>query len=102
MVFDASSKTGKKGISLNDCLHVGPSLNPLHYDILLRFQMAGVAMTADIEKSFLNIEVDKADRDSLRFYGLQIHLMTIRQSKRTGSVGLSVGSTVCLSCSTER
>ena len=67
MVFDASSKTGKKGISLNDCLHVGPSLNPLLYDILLRFRMAGVAMTADIEKAFLNIEVDKADRDSLRF-----------------------------------
>ena len=28
--------------------------------------MARVAMTVDIEKAFLNIEVDKADRDSLR------------------------------------
>ena len=67
MVFHASSKTGKNGIILNDCLHVGPSLNPLLYDILLRFRIAGVAITTDIEEAFLNIEVDKTDRDNLRF-----------------------------------
>ncbi len=67
MVFDASAKSGKHGVSLNDCLHVGPSLNPLMYDILLRFRMGRTALTADIEQAFLNIEVDSVDRDSLRF-----------------------------------
>ena len=77
MVFYASSKTGKNGISLNDCLHVGQSLNTLLYYILLRFRMAGVAVTAEIEKNFLN--TDKIDRDNLRFCGLLIRLMRIRQ-----------------------
>ena len=35
VVYDASSKVF--GPSLNDCLHIGPSLNPYLFDILLRF-----------------------------------------------------------------
>ena len=59
------------GISLNDCLHKGPSLNPLLFDILLRFREKRVALIGDIEKAFLNIEVDKRDRDFLRFLWLE-------------------------------
>ena len=55
------------GPSLNDCLHVGPSLNPLLLDILLRFRVHEVAVTADVEKAFLNIEIDPEHRDFLRF-----------------------------------
>ena len=34
VVYDASAKVDNgKGASLNDCLHVGPSLNPLLFDI---------------------------------------------------------------------
>ena len=66
-MHDASSKSGKGGVSLNDCLHTGPSLTPLLYNILLRFRLTGIAMTSDIEKAFLIIEVDKRDRDCLRF-----------------------------------
>ncbi|XP_028416058.1 uncharacterized protein LOC114539642 [Dendronephthya gigantea] len=67
IVYDASSKEGKSGTSLNDCLHVGPSLNPLLYSILIRFRENRIALVGDIEKAFLNVEVDKADRDCLRF-----------------------------------
>ena len=67
MVFDASSKSGKRGTSLNDCLHVGPPMNPMLFDILTRFRENNVAVVGDIEKTFLNVEIDEADRDCLRF-----------------------------------
>ena len=66
-MYDASAKVQKRGTSLNDCLRKGPSLNPLLFDVLLRFREKRVALVGDIEKAFLNIEVDKADRDCLRF-----------------------------------
>jgi hypothetical protein len=66
-VYDASARDIRSSTSLNDCLHVGPSLNPLLMDILLRFRVNRVALVADIEKAFLNVGVDKRDRDCLRF-----------------------------------
>ena len=53
------------------CLHVGPSLNPLLFDILVRFRQKRIVLIAGIEKAFLNIEVDKVDRDCLRFLWLK-------------------------------
>ena len=67
VVYDASAKDLKSNTSLNDCLHIGPSLNPLLLDILLRFRVNRVALVVDIEKAFLNVGVDKDDRDCLRF-----------------------------------
>ena len=55
------------GPSLNHCLHIGPFLNPLLFDILLRFRVHEVALTADIEKAFLNIEIDPEHRNFVRF-----------------------------------
>ena len=65
VVFDASCKERKSGTSLNDCLHVGPPLTPLLFDILVRFRENRIAIVGD--KAFLNIEVDPSDRDVLRF-----------------------------------
>ena len=48
IVYYASSKEKKSGTSLNDCLHVGPSLNPLLYDILLRFRENRIVLERDI------------------------------------------------------
>ena len=70
VVYDASSKDRKSGVSLNDCLHKGPSLTPLIFDVLLRFRIYPVALVGDIEKAFLNIEIHPKDRDSLRFLWL--------------------------------
>lgn len=61
----------RTGTSLNDCLHVGPSLNPLLYDILLWFRENRIVLVGDIEKAFLNIGIDKEDRDSVRFLWLE-------------------------------
>lgn len=71
IVYDASSKGEKTDTSLNDCLHVGPFLNPLLNDILLRFRENRIALVGDIEKAFLNIGIDKEDRDSVRFLWLK-------------------------------
>ena len=67
VVYDASCRDKTTKTSLNDCLHVGPSLSPLIFDILVRFRDTRVAIVGDIEKAFLNIEVGPADRDCLRF-----------------------------------
>ena len=58
---------GKSGVLLNDCLHVGPSLTPMIFDILLRFRVSPVAIVGNIKKAFLNIEIHPEDRDCLRF-----------------------------------
>ena len=67
VVCDASCKDGKTGVSLNSCLHVGPPMTPMIFDVLLRFRANHVALVGDIEKAFLNIEIHPEDRDSLRF-----------------------------------
>jgi len=67
VVYDASSKESKSVACLNDCLHVGPPLTPLLYNILLRFRENRVVLVGDIEKAFLNVEVDPEDRDCLHF-----------------------------------
>ena len=37
-----------KGPSLNECLYQGPNLNPLLFDILLRFRVLNIRLSADI------------------------------------------------------
>ena len=65
IVYDASAK--KSGPSPNECLIKGPKFQQLILDILIRFRAYKVALIADVEKAFLNIAVDKDDRDVLRF-----------------------------------
>ena len=67
VVFDASCKDKQSGISLNQCLHKGPSLTPLIFNILLRFRAENGVLVGDIEKAFLNVQIHPEDRDSLRF-----------------------------------
>ena len=61
------SRECKVKACLNDCLHVGPPLTPLLWNILLQFRENRVTLVANIEKAFLNFEVNKEDRDYLRF-----------------------------------
>ncbi|XP_064469989.1 uncharacterized protein LOC135384731 [Ornithodoros turicata] len=66
VVFDASSHA-PGATSLNYHLEKGPKLNTDLVPILLRFRMHKIAMTADIQKAFLQIGIRECDRDALRF-----------------------------------
>jgi hypothetical protein len=65
VVYDASC--AETGLSLNQCLHVGPSFGQSILDILVQFRMHKVALVGDIEKAFLMVGVSERDRDVLRF-----------------------------------
>ena len=66
VVFDVSAKSNQQP-SLNDCLYAGPSFDQSIFQILLRFRLHPIAMTADMEKAFLMVSVAQEDRNSLRF-----------------------------------
>jgi len=65
-VFDASAK-GTNTPSLNECLEKEPNLIELISSVLLRFRKEKFGIVADIEKAFLQICLNKNDRDYLRF-----------------------------------
>ena len=65
IVYDASAKS--HGLSLTECLHIGPKFNQRIFEILLRFRLHNSGFIADVEKAFLMISICKHDRDVLRF-----------------------------------
>lgn len=65
-VFNASaSKPGCP--SLNQCLKVGPNLIELNSASLNRFREGKIGIISDIKPAFLQVVVDKVDRDMLCF-----------------------------------
>ena len=65
IVFDAAC--GVHGPSLNECLYPGPNLLAKIFDVLLRFRLNRIAITADIKQAFLNVGIHPEHRDFLRF-----------------------------------
>ena len=65
IVYDCSAKANSR-VSLNDCLEVGPPLQPMILDILQRNRLRFMCITGDIQKAFLQIKLDPKDRDALR------------------------------------
>lgn len=68
IVYDGSVCDVGDDYSLNDCLQKGLIFIP---EILIKFRWNSVAITADIEKAFLMIGINEADRDVLRFLWFQ-------------------------------
>ena len=67
VVFDASAKTSN-GLSLNDCLMVGPKIQDDLVDILLRFRTHPIGISADIAKMYRQVKLrDTATKDYHRF-----------------------------------
>jgi hypothetical protein len=65
VVFDGSAKSST-GFSLNDVLHVGPTVQTDLYSIVLRFCTHQVCFTADIAKMYRQILMHPEDRDLQR------------------------------------
>ena len=53
--------------SLNDCLVTGSSFLTDMCSILLRFRLRTFGLSTDLEKAFLHVRLDEADRDYTRF-----------------------------------
>ena len=67
IVYDGSAKPPERNHSLNDCLETGPNYTPQLFDTLVKFRWHKIGMTADIEKAFLMVGINEADKDMLRF-----------------------------------
>ena len=65
-VFDASTPSAS-GVSLNDLLAVGPTLQPTLEQTLLRFRKYGVAISGDISKMYREILLAPEDKNLHRF-----------------------------------
>lgn len=64
-VFNASSKS-ETGISLNEVLCVGPTIQPESFDILLRFREKKFVFTGDIAKMYRQVWIHPSQRKYLR------------------------------------
>ncbi|KAL3116802.1 hypothetical protein niasHT_001874 [Heterodera trifolii] len=66
VVYDASAHA-KGAPSLNDCLLRGPVWLPDLAGMLLRFRACQVPVIADVEKAFLMVGIEEADREVCKF-----------------------------------
>ena len=66
VVFDGSAAT-TTGLSLNQALYVGPTIQATLSDILIRFRTYPVALNADISKMYREVQLSTPDRDLHRF-----------------------------------
>lgn len=69
VLFNATSHE-RSAKSLNDKLKINSNLNPDFQSPLLKLHLHQVALVADIEKAFLQIEIAEHDRNVLRFFWL--------------------------------
>ena len=66
VVFDGSAVT-TSGLSLNNALLVGPTIQPTLSNILLKFRTYPVALNADISKMYREVQLSSEDKDLHRF-----------------------------------
>ena len=73
IVYDASARSKFGNKSLNECLYRGPVLLQNLCGILLRFRLYKIGIVSDIEKAFLQVGLQKSERDVTRFVWLKDH-----------------------------
>ena len=67
VVFDASAKSDT-GLSLNDILMTGPTIQDKLFEHLIRFRIHKYVLTADIEKMYRQILIHPDDRKFQRIF----------------------------------
>ncbi|XP_069118844.1 uncharacterized protein [Argopecten irradians] len=71
IVYDCSCHQDSESPSLNDCLlSTPPKLNDIT-GLIARFRVKKYGISTDIEKAFLNVNLDEGDRDVTRFFWLR-------------------------------
>ena len=65
VVYNASARCG--GPCIMECCHCGPKFCQQIFNLLFKFRMYCLTLTADIEKAFLMIQMDEEDQEVLRF-----------------------------------
>ena len=71
IMYDASTKTKKTNLNLNEYLYRGSVLFEDLCGLLLRFRMKRIGINADIEKALLQIALQAKKRDVTRFLWLK-------------------------------
>ena len=74
IVYDCSAKSHKTKPSLNDCLQIGSSLQPLIFDILLKNRMNRYCIIGDLWTISLQEKLDSEMRS--RIMGVQAQMVT--------------------------
>ncbi|XP_060836320.1 uncharacterized protein LOC132918983 [Rhopalosiphum padi] len=99
VVFDASAKSST-GVSLNDVLMCGPTVQEELFSILIRFRAHQYVITADVEKMFRQVEVSKEDQDLQRIVWRENPSEKLRIYRLTtvtyGTTSASFMATQCL------
>ena len=67
IVYDCSCRESASSVSLNDCLRIGPSFLINLCAILLRFCDHRYALSTDIKKAFLLVQLHNDDRNFTHF-----------------------------------
>ena len=73
IVYNASARSNFGNKSLKECLYRGPVLLQNLCGILLRFRLYEIGIVSDIEKAFLQVGLQKRERDVTRFVWLEDH-----------------------------
>nr|XP_033338067.1 uncharacterized protein LOC117226949 [Megalopta genalis] len=97
VVFDGSSKSSS-GLSLNDALMIGPTIQDDMWLLLLRFRMHVYALTGDIEKMYRQFLVRPEDRKYQRILWRNAHHELTTYELNTVTFGLSAAPFLAIRC----
>jgi len=101
VVFDGSAASNS-GLSLNDILLKGPKSQPDIINILLRFRVHNIAITADVEKMYRQVRVADGDCDFQRIcYRANTHDQLTEYKLKTVTYGTKAASFLATRCLTK-